>query len=974
MESVSDVLIEEHPAAPSGMPYGPPTVDMSGCVVGVPSARVGRRLLEILAVRSQNPSRPFALIPPEVVAVERLSHILPDSGRRRASRTEALLAWVAAMQRVPDAVVRDALPVPPDFKLNGRVIVLDAPHREVPTDISGKDLLKAAESMGEVHSMLTRHKVTAHDAARTVERLAPGPSARRWQAIAILDDAFSAQLESAGLKDPDAPAGAVADAAALTRTQTVSSVMIVHSPEISPCVCSDLAGANLSVTHLVWAPPDLSSAFDMCGRPIAEAWEARTVPVTTDMILAADYPRDQAALATEIIAELSDRFGPDDFTLCLGDPAMEPIVREMLAGAHVATHGAFGRPLDQSRPLRLLTAAAAFLEARDAASFAALIRHPDLDPIVGASLPGGTAAAMAILDRYRMERLATRLPSGTRTSRDEWAPLQHAVRALERTFAGIGSQARPLTAWIEPIAAALARVYEPVLGAGLDDGAELRDTIERVGGLLRETATASPVLADALRVSGPEALRIVSHLARRVSEPETARRDAIEIVDWFELAYDDARVKIICGMNEGFIPEPAQADGLLPEALRRELGLPDSRSRYARDCLHLSALAATSPHLRMIVGRQSVQGDAMRPSRLLFACDGATLMQRAELLFSSANSRSNLPLPYVHGHTSRFALPRPQPPDDPVNRLPVTAFRDYLRCPYRFYLRHILRLQSTADDLLEMDAALFGSLLHDALGDFGRGPASCSTDARDVRDALDAALAAAVARRFGDELTPALALQVENARGRLRSFAQWQADRARNGWCIVQDGCEVSAEGDLNVDGTPFRVYGRIDRIERHEETGEYAILDYKSGDTVLNPERTHRRTRDGITVWTDLQLPLYRAIAPVPRDASVTLGYLGLGKDPSAKPLMAARWTPDDLADAMQCAEQTVRNIRQGVFWPPNPEVPPSNDGIGAICFDGCADRFVLQTRTLSQGSPQAAEDNGSSGTAPLPDVWHPL
>ena len=34
-----------------------------------------------------------------------------------------------------------------------------------------------------------------------------------------------------------------------------------------------------------------------------------------------------------------------------------------------------------------------------------------------------------------------------------------------------------------------------------------------------------------------------------------------------------------------------------------------------------------------------------------------------------------------------------------IDRLPVTAFRDYLQCPYRFWLKHVERLRAVEDAL-----------------------------------------------------------------------------------------------------------------------------------------------------------------------------------------------------------------------------------------------------------------------------------
>ena len=67
-------------------------------------------------------------------------------------------------------------------------------------------------------------------------------------------------------------------------------------------------------------------------------------------------------------------------------------------------------------------------------------------------------------------------------------------------------------------------------------------------------------------------------------------------------------------------------------------------------------------------------------------------------------------------------VPRPSPGDyeqEPLSKLRVTAFRDYLGCPYRFWLRHVLRLKEARDDACEAGYADFGTLIHDTLQRFG---------------------------------------------------------------------------------------------------------------------------------------------------------------------------------------------------------------------------------------------------------------
>jgi hypothetical protein len=275
----------------------------------------------------------------------------------------------------------------------------------------------------------------------------------------------------------------------------------------------------------------------------------------------------------------------------------------------------------------------------------------------------------------------------------------------------------------------------------------------------------------------------------------------------------------------------------------------------------------------------------------------------------------------------------------------VTEFRDYLACPYRYYLRHRLRLEDLSDQDEELDGAAFGSLAHEALSRFGKGPAAASTSAEEVYAHLSSHLDEAVGEQFGENPLPAVQVQVELLRARLRSLAPWQAKRAAAGWTIryVEAGQDLPSAA-LSVDGREVRLRGRIDRIDfRPDEslpgTGEWAIFDYKTGDKAQDPERAHRKGGR----WIDLQLPLYRHLA---RALGVTgkpaLGYILLPPDTGEVGEAPAEWSDEDLASADRAAEEVIRKIRQGesqperAFWPPAEPVPPGFAEFAAICQEG--------------------------------------
>ena len=413
---------------------------------------------------------------------------------------------------------------------------------------------------------------------------------------------------------------------------------------------------------------------------------------------------------------------------------------------------------------------------------------------------------------------------------------------------------------------------------------------------------------------------------------------------------DDAPVLLVTGFNEGCVPV-AQHDALfVPEALRRHLGLPDQAQRYARDAYNLALLAASRRRLTLIAGRRTPARDVLLPSRLLFTCEETQMLARTVAAFAPQRSSprpSALPGLLRPGRAQAdFAMPRPVPLAAPVTAMAVTAFRDYLACPYRYYLRHHLKLRTVDTTAEELPAAAFGDLLHEVLRAFAHSAAAGSSRVAEIREALRTTLQTLAQDAFGDEPLPAVRVQVAQARERLDRFAHWQAGWVQQGWRIEH--AEPRVQGTaawLMVDDAPMYLRGRIDRIDVHETTQERILFDYKTGESGQKPEAVHG-PRQG--QWADVQLPLYRHLM---RGCGITtdvqLGYILLPKDLQEIGASIATWTPADLAQADEVAAEVVRRVRAEVFWPPAAE-PPSFDDFAVLCQD--AYQWTPTARMLGQ------------------------
>ena len=927
--------------------------DLRSATIVLPGRRARRRVIELLLDVAE--LRGATLIPPRATTVGNLPDLLHSSPKPLADEVTSRRAWSRALRSVDRRVVERVFP--------------HLPKSDGPTEWD--DL---AGLLAELHENLSREGHRFADVAKICRSGFVFDDGARWEALAQVQQRYLGLLERAGVADRFETRVVALESGIAPFTGDLWLLSVVELPAVTRRLV-EASGAPLYT--LIHAPAELShgndatTAFDALGLPSTDYWETAPVPVTDQVLVVVDRPVDQAEAVIDILGTFRGEYPAEEIVLAVHpESEVVPYLEQRLEARGVPARYAAGTPLSRTGPVRLLRAVADYLNDHTYHALAALLRHPDALNLTG-SAPAAGLEAIEVADRYFTEHLPFRVRGEIPRGREKAALFPPLVRALEREgpLRSFGGR-KPLSRWMPVVMEILLNAYDEW---ELDRSRPAHRRLLETLGQIQAVAASLAALPTALdeECSGSEAIRTLLLELREASVPPEPGREAVEMMDWLELPLDDAPAVVLTGFNEGFLPESMSGHAFLPDALRSRLGLPDNRRRLARDAYRLTTVLHSKEVVHLIAGRRTSQGDPLRPSRLMFRV--AEDQMPARVLHFLKNDEGAprgadlASLGLEPGDETKFTVPPERVITLGVEEVPtslrVTDFGALLSDPYRFVLERVYRLDSIDDTARELDPLEFGNLTHKILHRFGllaleSPPHVDLSDESDVAETLMRLLDEEVSTRFGEEALPAVDLQAEQLRTRLRAFAVRQAEWAAAGWGIVAVECMPEGDGiPFDVDGTPILLRGRIDRIDHNPSRDEWAVLDYKTGTTVKPPETTHRKRKErGVNEdgrWVDLQLPLYRRLLPgivdergrsivdakAVEQGDIRFGYVSLPKTAGESEFMLADWTEEDLASAERTARNVVRDLREGriVFDPTVTKVKRmGRDGLEPLLTEG--------------------------------------
>jgi ATP-dependent helicase/nuclease subunit B len=302
---------------------------------------------------------------------------------------------------------------------------------------------------------------------------------------------------------------------------------------------------------------------------------------------------------------------------------------------------------------------------------------------------------------------------------------------------------------------------------------------------------------------------------------------------------------VLGGLNEGTWPADIRTDPFLNRPMRQTVGL-EAPERFIGLAAHDVAQLLAAP--QVVLARAAKAGGAPTVASRWWQRLHAVAGEQA---YSDCKGRGERYLRWARRidradtrDTPAEPLPRPSVSARPA-RLSVTEIERLIRDPYAVYAKRILGLHPLDDIDMAPDAAMRGSLIHEAMHRFDRVLAE-----RNVADPVACLLA------IGEDLFRGIADFPELAAvwwPRFVRVANWFAPLdASERAGLAQRLTEAQGSLDLDIAGRTFTLSGRADRIDVRAD-GTLRIVDYKTGNAPTRPQ-----VESGLAP----QLPLEAAMA----------------------------------------------------------------------------------------------------------------
>lgn len=890
-------------------------IDLSHLLVIIPTAKSGRHLLEALSTDPLTINK--GLLSPKIITPIQFLELELDAANK-ATDGQCIFTWIEVLGMAKKYSINTIFPNTYPF-----------------SDISK---LSNARRFHKLRKEIGIEGLDLSHIAATCIKL--GIEVERWKQLADLEQSYYTLLSQKSLIDPMYLNKKTAENYQLD--SAISKIILVATPDPKPLPLKALQSLESKIPIEVWINgPKKDGLFDTWGIPIQKAWEQRTM----------DFKQWNHEIirinnALEIPEKLKEhvRNAPvESVQIGLLDSNLISPVSNYFSLESIAYHNPEGISLSQSAIGKLIISLIRIQEAQNINEFKQLLLNPYFFRYTQSTLPVETL--INDIDKLFSKHLTYSLKELKKQavfSKNEH--LINVLNCLEKFSYNINGKNHEPKNFAEWLNKSLNTLIEE--HGLIESDSHYKNISDCINNALDEAITSENIFLNQNLSSRKE---LLLDTLRKQALYKEREKNAHDLFGWLELLWHDAPHSLICGFNESAVPRSNPVDSFLPESLRKKLGMKTNEDLFAND-LYLFEAICQRRHQKekgkvtLFVPESDGEFNPLMPSRILFQIPEEQLINRTKTILLDKAEKQ-----VTDNHQPAWifnqAIPCPLPKSFSVSKL-----KDYLRCPFRFYLKHILKIRIENFDDREMSSSTFGTLFHKVVAELKGERLSGSMDESKFINALQAKAENAIKRDFGFNLSFALQIQKENLHDRVAAFARSQIQSLQPNQTLEIIDTEKSFSRKIDE----FTITGTIDRIDLIN--GQKRIIDYKTSNTPKNPkgehlhsantkkkpkhlpEEAYHTVNNKDLYWNDLQLPLYCLSEASDINTGLPeLYYYNVPK--SAEQTALALWNGlsiEDLYAAEKCARAILNSIKQGKFWPPNEQLEPRMDEFADLFPDG--------------------------------------
>ncbi|MEO0085854.1 MAG: PD-(D/E)XK nuclease family protein [candidate division WOR-3 bacterium] len=459
----------------------------------------------------------------------------------------------------------------------------------------------------------------------------------------------------------------------------------------------------------------------------------------------------------------------------------------------------------------------------------------------------------------------------------------------------------------------------------LEDRGELYDILDALADFETDFGTSATSLTEFTRT-----LVWLIGLSRRTPERVPCGVLVLSLSETLGLAPEHL---YIGGLTEPSLPSRYPLDPILPDSVRRRLGLPDIDWHRDHERFHFERTRNCSRSTPWLSYHTAAEAKLVLPTPFLDlepkpAQPGPGILSPEEeqrfagLSAGQTLPRTSRPVDFIEDKDVLAALRKRFGTE---RRLSVTALERFRACPYCFYLSDVLGLEPLELPEPGIEPRLYGNVVHRALARlYHKGPVPLEQLKQRALECLDDAIAEAGLDQFWAEVTRRL---FENS---IDDIIECEAGLRAEGFSPA--GTEITLAGPAGPD---VEVKGRIDRYDAGGR--RLRVLDYKTGSS------GRVTARDVVEARTHLQLPVYSHLLKAAKPGT-TIDNMGIYMTRAAKVFwLASDDYPVDMLvrTALDNVAAIARAIRAGGFAP-----APANE---KLCKD-CPPAFLCGRKKPEQ------------------------